>query len=470
MKEDTIIALISSIGQSAVAVLRISGSQTNKVIQKHCRIVGKAYKSFAEHPRQMILCRFLGGPLPDKEETIDRGLAVYYPAPHSYTGEDSAELFLHGNPLLVRKITAAVISNDGVRIARPGEFTKRAYLNKKLDLSQAEAVNQIIRARSGWELSAAQRNLEGETRRWTSNLRSSLLHLKANLEAEVDFAVKEGESDIDSKIQREKSIVRMQSQIQDILERSKQSERLRSVFQIAIAGAPNAGKSSLFNRIIGWDRTIVSAQAGTTRDYVSEEIQLNGLTVRFVDTAGLRQAHNEIEKAGVRLAKKTFQRSQLILHVVDGERAPYTTNLEEAGLLDESGQSIPQLIVLNKWDKKSAAKHLAAWKDSDIWKEPVCLSCLTGEGLAGLHQKIYDAVVEKTDLERALLLEERHCYHLRELHKILERILTLCAEQAPEEIIALEMDRGLEEIGAVTSPVDNEEILGRIFSAFCIGK
>ncbi len=459
MKEDTIVALATSVGQGgAIAVLRMSGDNTLSVLEKYCSVKGSDNKQppFRENPRKMLLCHFMSGEKMNK--IIDEGLAVYYPAPNSYTGEDVAELFLHGNLILTKNMINTLLSSDCVRIARAGEFTKRAYLNKKMDISRAEAVNQIIQARSDWELSAAQRNLQGEMKHFVATLRSSLLDVKALTEAEIDFAVKEKETEKNVNTQNKTRISAIQKQIEELLKRSDESERIRSVLQVTILGVPNAGKSSLFNRIIGWDRTIVSPEAGTTRDYVSEEIQLNGISIRFVDTAGLRYTEDAIEKEGIRLSQKMYKQSQLIVHVIDGAKDPYTMELAHCI------QNIPKLIVLNKWDKENAKKHI------DFLKNPICISCETGEGIDELCQKLYYKVLGKLDIEKAVILEERQRSHLKKLNATLLRIQSLYEENAPDEIISLEISDGISEIGAITVPIDNEEVLGKIFSVFCIGK
>ena len=321
MEEATIVAAATPPGRGALGVVRISGPQSLEILKLHCQTAGASHLDFSKCPRQMRLCHFVDSKSKGK---IDKGLAVYYRSPHSYTGEDSAEFFLHGNPLLIGKIIAAILESTLARLARPGEFTQRAYLNKKLDITQAEAVQQIVNAKSEWELRASQRNLEGELRRLSANLRSGLLHLKAELEAGIDFAVKEEEKEEYESRQKnmQAKIIEIQNKIKSLLDRSKESERLRSVFQIAIVGIPNAGKSSLFNRMLGWDRSIVSPQIGTTRDYLSEEIQFEALAVRLIDTAGLRTAQDTIEKEGILRTQKICKQSQLILHLIDGSRNP----------------------------------------------------------------------------------------------------------------------------------------------------
>ncbi len=471
---ETIVAIATSSAHnegatSAIGIIRISGEQVLSILERNCKLKTTSKKTFQSNPRQMLLCDFI-----ERNTTVsgitchrlDTGLAVYYRKPYSYTGEELVELFLHGNPLILRKMLASILDNDGTRLARAGEFTKRAYLNGKLDLSQAEAVNSIIRAKSDWELMASQRNFEGELKRLSAKLRSDILYLKAEIEAGIDFDLDDdAELSYVYKIRDEK-ISELQNTIAKVLDKAKQSEYLRSDFQVAIVGLANAGKSSLFNCLLGLDRSIVSSEAGTTRDYLSEKIQLFGRTIRLLDTAGLRfldntshlsNSINSIEKEGIRLAKKVAQKSQLILHVYDGARDAYQMDLALE-------TNIPHLEIVNKSDLPSAKLHLKHLK------KPISVSCKTKQGLKIIEKEIAAISSANSDFENAILLEERHRNHLRRAQEKLKQIFTLNKARAPDEIIALDLDECLQEIGALSVPIDNEEVLGRIFSMFCIGK
>ena len=463
MEEASIVALATPPGRGAIAVLRISGPRSLEILQKHCQPIGSSF-NFSSHPRRAILCDFVEDEI--KGRIIDRGLALYYPSPHSYTGEESAEFFLHGNPLLARKMIAILIEGALVRLARPGEFTQRAYLNGKLDLTQAEAVGQIVNSKSEWELRAAQRNLGGELKSLSAKLRSQLLHLKAELEAEIDFAIREeGKKEQELRLKNMKiKITEIQDQIEKLLHKSKESARLRACLQITILGLPNAGKSSLFNRMLGWDRSIVSPQTGTTRDYVSEEIQFEDLRVRLVDTAGLGKANDKIEEEGILRTQNVSKRSQLLLHVIDASQDSYNQRVLQE-LEKKFNGAIPKLEILNKCELPEAKKMKEKKPHS------IHISCRTGEGLDGLREKIHSSLLGKADLGNAILLEERQVYHLKQAYKSLKKLYELIQKESPpDEIIALELDQAVQEIGEITSPVKEEEVLGRIFSMFCIGK
>ncbi|MBX7058675.1 MAG: tRNA uridine-5-carboxymethylaminomethyl(34) synthesis GTPase MnmE [Leptospirales bacterium] len=454
----TIVAIASAQSQGAVGIIRLSGPDSLAALRRHCLSAGRqTTPDFAARPRHSFYCEFSDG----GSRLIDDGLAAYYPAPASYTGEDCAELSLHGNPLLLAQMTGAILDAAGgaIRPARPGEFTRRAYLNGKMDLSRAEAVHRIVTARSEWELQASRKNFQGELSRISSRVRSALIHLKAETEAEIDFA--EEDLSFESLAQRMERARLLIKEIELLLQRARETERLRAGVQAALAGAPNAGKSSLMNRILGWDRSIVSPIAGTTRDYVSEEIDFKGVRLRLVDTAGLRETGDHIESQGVRLARETMARSQLVLHIIDGS--------EPLESIEDFGIDGAVLRILNKSDlsgvKQRAADASKQWP-GERW---LSLSCVTGEGLEDLRAALEGEIFQLHSSE-ALLLEERHRFHLQRVIESLQRCLQHWSVGAPQEIVALDLDQALEDAGAITGRIDNEEILGRIFSIFCVGK
>ncbi len=408
----------------------------------------------------MVHCHFIE---PQTNIIVDTGLAVFYKAPYSYTGEDVAEFFLHGNALLIRKFLASLLDTGLLRLARPGEFTKRSYLNQKINLTQAQAVNQIIQARNEWELKIAQKNLrgEGELDYLCKNIREALLNQKALLEAEIDFSIKElePEENIISIEERKKQIAEIKKNIQTFLIRAEQSEKLRVIQKVVIVGVPNAGKSSLFNNILGWERNIVSKKPGTTRDFISEEIQIEGLALHLIDTAGLRELGeniDDLEIEGMNKAKELFKKSDLILHLIDGEQQPYLFHFDFS--------SIPVINVINKIELPQANNHFQNYPDA------LRFSCFTNEGLENLKSSIVNILSKGLNPSQAVILEENQSYHLNKVLKILERILELLNIGAPDEIVGIELAQALTEIGSITYEVDHEEVLGKIFSMFCIGK
>lgn len=460
--EDTIVAVSTASGSGAVGIVRISGPAVLAILNRHCRnIKNDARPRFEDRPRAALHCRFFAN---ESDSLIDEGLIVFFPGPHSYTGEDVAEISLHGNPLILRDAVNAILAaNRDTRPARPGEFTRRAYLAGRMDLSRAEAVHRIVTARTELELEAGRKNLYGELSRNMSRFRSAIIHLKAETEAEVDFSTED--LTFESLEQRRLRARDLIAQIDELLRRGRETERLRHGFQVALAGVPNAGKSSLLNRMLGWDRSIVSPVPGTTRDYVSEEIDLDGVMMRFVDTAGLRESDDVIEAQGVRLSHQALQNSQIILHVIDGERERY--DLPDLRI---AGEHAPEVIhVFNKSDVRDVRDDYAPVLPAKA--VTIAVSCKTGAGIEELRQRLRQIVfADDAAAQDPLLLEDRHRYHLSHVREALERVLELWEHRAPDEVVALELDEALFHAGAVTGRIDNEEILGRIFSVFCVGK
>lgn len=452
--DETIAAISTPQGRGAVGVVRISGSRVLPALARTCRKHGKDYLSdppaFSEQSRKAIYCSLYT----EHGEILDHALVTFFKQPHSYTGEDVAEFSLHGNPLLLRQFVYELIKIPGIRPANPGEFTMRAYLNGKIDLTQAEAVRRIIEARSELELISGRKVFNGELKKKIYHFRSRLVGLKAETEAEVDFS--EEDLTYETREARIQKINEMLEEIRSILKKSREVSSLARGIQIALAGIPNAGKSSLLNRILGWDRAIVSETAGTTRDYLSEEIQLNGIPVRFVDTAGLRISEDKVEMEGIKRSKAEIDHSEIIFHVIDGSLPPYTSpELNHHGVL---------IHILNKCD------DLHPDQSTDLYTNCVRVSCRTGEGIEELKSKVEELFFNDELDEDPLLLEERQQYHFERIEEALHKIISLWEVNAPDEITALEIDRALDHVGLLTGRVDTEEILGRIFSTFCVGK
>ena len=468
----SIVAIATALGQSSIAIVRISGKHSWTILEQ-MRLRSSdpkvPEKTITQTPRRLFRYDIFDT---KEERLIDRAMAVFFQAPHSYTGEDVVELSLHGNMILVQKVLSLILETGLARLANPGEFTQRAFLNQKLDLSQAEAVHRIITARSEWELQASQRNLQGELGRLVAGLRSDLIHLKANIEACIDFELPPPEQESMWK-ERTDTAQRILGDICKILEQGDKTRSLNKGLQVAIIGAPNAGKSSLFNRMLGWDRSIVSKQAGTTRDYISEEIQIDGLLLRIIDTAGLREAQDSIEKEGIARTHAILKESTLILHVIDATSLVESESSTAARSKDKA--IYQQALSLNQGDAVlQIVNKVDLGKDQDHQKHyprALRLSCLKEIGLDTLKQSISRKVQEKLEsVDAALLLEERHRQHFIQSQRSLRKFLELCKEKALEEILTIELDNCITEVAKVTHPVDHEEVLGRVFSLFCVGK
>ena len=349
MDAETIVAISTGAGPAAIGVVRISGRGVVDCLARHCRTPDGLCVDFRSRGREQILCDLID----ERAGIIDQALVCFFAGPHSYTGEDVAEFSLHGNPILLRTFVDSALRGAAgkVRPARPGEFTKRAYLNGRLDLSQAEAVHRMITARSQFELEAGRKNLYGEISRLTSRFRSALIHLKAETEAEVDFSTED--LTFNTLAERKAQVRALVQKLDELLRRARETQRISAGFQIALVGVPNAGKSSLLNSILGWERAIVSPVAGTTRDYVAEEILYDGVPVRFVDTAGIRETADVVEEQGVRMSLDMIRKSDLVLHLIDASLpvVAFPSGLERA----------PELVhLINKIDIEDPTAHYKA--------------------------------------------------------------------------------------------------------------
>lgn len=442
----TIVAIATYPGRSALGTVRISGPETLKLLNQLLRPRKKPFE-FEKNPRVITLCDLVDV----ANNHIDEAMAVFYAAPASYTGEDSAEITLHGNPLILRE-TVQALCQAGARPAEPGEFTSRAFRNGRMDLTKAESVVRLIEARSEYELGAARKLMGGELSTTMSKFRSAVIGLKAETEAEVDFSTED--LTFESLDKRKGRVRTMITEIDSILARARATGRIREGISVALVGAPNAGKSSLLNRIVGYDRAIVTEIPGTTRDTLSEELQIGGIPVRFVDTAGIRSTDDPVEREGVRRSIREMEASTIVLHIVDGSRPAYDL---------EADVTRPNVIhILNKVDQR----HAEARSQAD-WIE---ISCRTGQGLAELNQAVRDMVLQEPESRDPILLEDRHRFHFERIKGALEKILELWERRAPDEIVAVELDEILEHTGRMTGKISTEEVLGRIFSTFCVGK
>lgn len=454
-QDDTIIAVATPAGRGAIGIIRISGRNSLALLEA---MTSASIESFKNNPRKSILTRFMNR----SGSVIDEGLAVFFPGPNSYTGEDTAELSFHGNPLILQEFLLEAVLLPGLRPAEPGEFTRRAYLNHKMDLTQAEAVSRIIEARSEFELKAGRKNLSGELGRLLSRFRSAMISLKAETEAEVDFSTED--LTFEKRESRIKKIHELSAEIDHILKSSKIASRIAGGFRIAIAGKPNAGKSSLMNAMLGWDRAIVSHIAGTTRDTVTEDMEIDGVGVKFVDTAGLRETEDEIEKEGVRRSRKEIEQSNILLHVIDSSDC---RNLNQE---IEEFEKVKMANILRIFNKADLGINKKRSHDHDDGVSEIFISCKTGNGLDKLRTEIKNIIFSDPASVNPILLEERQKYHFERIREALLRVVELWKINAPDEITALEIDSALGHIGEITGAVSNEEVLGRIFSMFCVGK
>jgi tRNA modification GTPase len=436
MQNDTIMALATPPGISALAMIRLSGPQSLHVIQKMTEKV--LTHRVATH------CH-----IHDQQTLLDDSLVTAYHAPHSYTGEDVIEISCHGNPLIVDLIFKSLVSN-GIRWAKPGEFTQRAFLNGKMDLTQAEAVLDTIHAQSERSLHAAQRSREGNLGQFLEKHRERLLQLLAHLEAYIDFP----EEDIDPQIGQSftdeiASLIREQ---QNLLSTADLGRKLREGVTIALIGAPNVGKSSLLNTLIGQDRAIVNEEPGTTRDTIEAVFTLEGIQIKLIDTAGLRATENKIEKLGIERTHRAIQQSDLILYLIDG-----TASNEMAEIPELHGKDV--ICCITKSDLHTSLKI-----------EGLPISSITGQGIDALKNEIVTRLKLAPDPAENLAINLRHATHLQESMKQLEQALNMNRSNQPPELISSDLRQSLNALGQIVGEATNEDILDRLFKNFCIGK
>ena len=442
---DTVAAISTAPGEGAISLVRISGPDAVKIADCIFHGSGKP-SSFAANTQHL-------GEVRDGEQLVDQVVLSIHRAPASYTGEDLVEITCHGGVLVTARVLECCL-RAGARAARPGEFTERAFLNGKMDLTQAEAVIDLIRAKTDLALRSATEQLEGRLGQRIRSIRDELVSLVANIEAGIDFPEEGIDPDDDQKIRtRLDSITR---QISDLLSTADQGRILREGVRVVIYGPTNAGKSSLLNRLLGHERVIVSETHGTTRDTIEEAVNLQGFPIRLTDTAGLRDAADHIEREGMARTERSLQQADLRLRVVDANVA----KPPEFGIIGDPGR---ELLVLNKAD---LPEH-TDWCGIDA----VRISCLTGMGIAELEQQIVAQIgCGKLQPDNTLAINARHRECLRRALDTCNRAHQSVDQKVAPEYMAVDLNSALQSLGEIIGVVDVEQVLDSIFSQFCIGK
>ena len=457
--DDTIAAISTAVGEGAIAVLRVSGPEAIGVANRIFR--GSIASQKMESRRSYF------GEIYDATGVIDQVLLTIFRRPLSYTGEDLVEISCHGGILVTRKILSLLL-NAGARSAEPGEFTQRAFLNGKMDLTQAEAVMDLIRAQTELALRAANEQLAGYLGKELTRIQDQLLTTLAHIEAYIDFpdeaiSPDTGKMLADRLEEASRSLVRL-------VATADQGRILRHGLRTVIFGEPNVGKSSLLNLLLGYDRAIVSETPGTTRDTIEETINVRGIPVRLIDTAGKRSSEDAIEREGIRRTELQLEQADLTLQVVDAslpcgnerERARSSDN-EREHLVPSAGRE-NRILVLNKVD---LGVH-ADWEFSP----GVRFSCRTREGQEALNQAIWDFVMASglSGENFRIAISARHQACLQKTIADLEAAKASLAKNELPELISIELRDALDAVGDVIGRHDTEDLLGRIFSEFCIGK
>ncbi len=452
---DTIAAISTPLGEAGIGIVRLSGPEAEAIARRLFR---------PRRPRAVWQSHrlYLGHVLDSQGNVLDEVLLTLMRAPHTYTREDVVEIHCHSGYGVLRAILGEVLAL-GARPARPGEFTLRAFLSGRLDLSQAEAVLEVIQARTQASLRVAAAHLAGGLGRRLGQVRAALLAVAGRLEAALDFPEDAAEL---SPGALEEELARPLQEVRDLGNTFRQGRLLREGLEVVLAGRPNVGKSSLLNRLLDADRAIVTDIPGTTRDVIEESITLDGVVLRLSDTAGLREARDPVEELGVSRSQERLARADLILYLVD---ASEPLSPEDVRVLETLGDR-QGLLVLNKIDKPRRIDLQDLGRHAPY---PVVeLSALTGEGLDRLKQALVDtALGGGVRPEGAMITQARHFKLLERAQEALERGKELLGEPGPPwELVALEVREALQALGEITGEEVGEAVLDAVFSQFCIGK
>ncbi|MGY6215180.1 tRNA uridine-5-carboxymethylaminomethyl(34) synthesis GTPase MnmE [Methylolobus aquaticus] len=442
---DTIAAIATPPGRGGVSIVRVSGPGVSRVVE--------AILAQTLDPRRARLCRFRD----HDGSVIDEGLALYFPGPHSFSGEDMLELHGHGGPVVSDLLLQRVLS-AGARLAQPGEFTERAFLNGKIDLAQAEAVADLIDAATEQAARSAQRSLQGDFSKRIAALCDELVWLRTYVEAAIDFS--DEEIDFLNSGQVSTRLGELSCRLDTLVATARQGELLRDGLTVVIAGRPNVGKSSLLNRLAGRDTAIVTDIAGTTRDLLREHIQIDGLPLHVIDTAGIHDAADRVEQEGIRRARAAIAEAGRVLLVLD-DRFP------EQGeeLLQELPGSVPITRVHNKTDLTNAAPRIELTPSGTH----VYLSAETGAGVSELRQHLKECAGYRSEEGGIFMARRRHLDALRRTRQTLDQAMINCEASNPE-LFADDLRAAHEALGEITGRFTTEDLLGSIFSSFCIGK
>ncbi len=451
MKE-TIVAQATPIGRGGIGILRVSGPLASQVAQE---VLGKCPK-----PRQADY-------LPFKEAdgtVLDQGIALFFKAPFSFTGEDVLELQGHGGQVILDLMLKRILQISGIRMARPGEFSEQAFLNDKLDLAQAEAIADLIDANSEQAARSALKSLQGEFSNKINELVENVIYLRTYVEASIDFPDEEIDFLADGKIERKlREII---AQLKAVQQEAKQGSILREGMKVVIAGRPNAGKSSLLNALAGRDAAIVTDIAGTTRDVLHEHIHLDGMPLHIIDTAGLRDATDAVEQIGIERAWKEIEQADSILLMLDSTDEEQTIDKISAEFLPKLPSGIPVTLIRNKADLSGEETKLEQYGNMQV----IHLSAKTGNGVALLREHLKQTMGYQSTTEGGFIARRRHLEALQKAGEHLDFGLVQLVDFHAGELLAEELRLAQNDLGEITGKFTSDDLLGNIFSSFCIGK
>ncbi len=456
-KEDTIAAVATPVGEGGIAIVRVSGPDAERIAKEIFSRSGGRNGRLRSHTLHYGTIRE-----PKSGELLDEVLLTLMRKPQSYTGEDVVEVHCHGGPFLVRRVLELILA-CGARHAEPGEFTKRAFFNGRLDLTQAEAVLDLIRARTNKGMQLALGQVRGELSKWVAELREELLDILVHVEAAIDFP--EEEIELLQRDQLTAKIEALRDKIVRLIASYEWGRLFREGARVCIAGQPNVGKSSLLNALLGEDRVIVTPVPGTTRDVIEESVNLGGLPVVLWDTAGIRETHDEVEKIGVDFSKRRLKEAEAALVVLDGSSC---LSAEDFAIL-EAINGKKGLIVINKVDlpqKVDICKAKMLVPD----KELVLVSAKEGKGLDELKHALRRLLLSQESEPSMVVTNLRHKASLKRAEGGLLEAMHALKGGLPSEIVAVDLQEARDGLGEIIGAVTSDNILERIFSQFCIGK
>lgn len=444
-KSDTICALATAYGQSGIGVIRVTGplskSISKKILHQDLQPRYAYYGSFFDNDNNLI----------------DKGVAIAFPGPNSYTGEDVVEFQGHGGVSVIRKLLATIISLD-VRVAEPGEFTKRAFLNGKMDLVQAEAVQDLIQSSSEESALSAVRSLTGEFSEKINQILSELIALRVFVEATIDFS--DEEIDFLESHEVSSKLHSLKLTLLNILESANQGAILRDGIHVAIAGKPNAGKSSLLNSLTKQPSAIVTDVAGTTRDVLKETIQIDGMPIHIIDTAGLHNSDNIIEQEGIRRAHTEINNADVVLLVYDA-----SDKSVDLSILPESVKDKPKIVIKNKIDLTGSKTGI-----QNIQNNPeISISAKNGDGINIVRKALADFAGLNSNTEGVFLARKRHIIAINETLSFINSAISQL-DGGASELVAEDLRQAGMHLGQITGEFSSDDLLGQIFSSFCIGK
>ena len=475
---DTIAALATAPGKSGICVVRVSGPEAASI--------ATSILTFTPTPRTAHLSQFKDA----CDETIDEGIALFFKGPASFTGEDVLELQGHGG-LSVQKLILDRVLSLGARLANPGEFSERAFLNNKIDLVQAEAIADLIDANSAQAARSALRTLSGEFSNKVNHLVAGLTKIRVNIEAAIDFS--DEDIDIITESRVKEGLREISESLALALSQANKGMLLKEGMQVVIAGEPNAGKSSLLNALSGNDSAIVTSIAGTTRDLLSEQLQIDGMPVHITDTAGLRLSEDVVEQEGIRRAADAVRKSDKVLLVIDSSVSASQNLSEDANglhelslslvpklLLDEPALFAKTLVIFNKADLTPGATlgrgaltvpaSLRARDGVPAKLESITLSAKLNDGIDALRDALKESIGFNSMIEGAFVARERHLIALRAARELIASAEQCLVDGVPFELAAEDLRLAQNELGRITGQITSDDLLGEIFSTFCVGK